>query len=122
AEGAMTGPSRHRLGFVLAALTFFAPMAAETQDQDGGACTKQADVYACRTEGYGSILNDDKAQARDEAMIDARRRALEQVAGVQVEAETITKNQALFDQLVRTSTKGIIQYDRVLEEAPTNDG
>lgn len=117
----MTGTSRHRAAVLLAVAALFVPMAAETQDQAGG-CTKQADVYACRTDGFGTVLNEDRAQARDEAIIDARRRALEQVAGVQVEAETIVKNQALFDQLVRTSTTGIIQYDRVLQEGLTNDG
>jgi hypothetical protein len=83
---------------------------------------RQGDVHVCQAEGFGTVLNQDVAQARDEALIDARRRALEQVAGVQVEADTLTRNQMLFDQLVRTQTRGVIQSDRVVEEAPTGDG
>ena len=111
--------SKHRAAMLLAALLLLAPMGVEPQTPG---CAKQGDVNICQTEGFGTILNLDVAQARDEALIDARRRALEQVAGVQVEAETITRNQALFDQLVRTQTKGIIQAERVLEEAATGDG
>lgn len=85
-------------------------------------CQSQKDIHVCQAEGFGTILAQDVAQARDEGLIDARRRALEQVAGVQVDAETITRNQALFDQLVRTQTRGLIQSDRVLEEGPTGDG
>lgn len=100
-----------------AALALVATAAAETT-----ACRPQGPVHVCQTDGFGTILNNDTAQARDEALIDARRRALEQVAGVQVEAETITRNQALFDQLVRTQTRGLIQADRVVDEGPTGDG
>ena len=111
--------SKRRTGTVVAVMLLFAPLGAETQ---APGCNKQGDVNVCQTEGFGTILNQDVALARDEALIDARRRALEQVAGVQVEAETITKNQALFDQLVRTSTTGVIQYERVLEDGATGDG
>ena len=86
------------------------------------ACRPQSDVYVCQAEGFGTILNNDTAQARDEALIDARRRALEQVAGVTVDAETITRNQVLFDQMVRIQTRGLITAERVLEEGATGDG
>lgn len=64
-------------------------------------CPRQGEVHVCQAEGFGTIPAQDVAQARDKGLIDARRRALEQVAVVQVDAETITRNQALFDQLVR---------------------
>lgn len=86
------------------------------------ACRPQSDVHVCQVEGFGTILNNDTAQARDEALIDARRRALEQVAGVTVDAETITRNQMLFDQIVRTQARGLITAERVLEEGATADG
>jgi hypothetical protein len=86
------------------------------------ACRQQGDIHVCQTEGHGSVVNNDVAQARDEALIDARRRALEQVAGVRVDAETITRNHMLFDQIVRTQARGLIQAERVLEEGQTNDG
>ena len=74
-----------RGGFFLAVLVLVAPMGAETQTQAPG-CPRQNDIHICQTEGFGTILNQDVAQARDEAFIDARRRALEQVAGIHVEA------------------------------------
>jgi len=108
-----------RLGSVLVLSGLLLGAPAGAQD---AVCRTQGAVHVCQTEGFGAILDNDTAQARDEALIDARRRALEQVAGVQVDAETITRNQVLFDQLVRTQTHGLIQADRVLEEGPTPDG
>lgn len=88
----------------------------------GTGCQAQGQVHVCQAEGFGTILNQDVAQAKDEAWIDARRRAVEQVAGVQVDAETITQNQVLFDDMVRAQARGVIQAERVLEEGPTGDG
>lgn len=85
-------------------------------------CRQQGDLHVCEAEGFGTVFGGDLAQARDEALIDASRRALEQVAGVQVDAETITRNQALFDQLIRTQSRGIIQSVDVLEDGKLPDG
>ena len=85
-------------------------------------CRQQGDLHVCEAEGFGTVFGGDLAQARDEALIDANRRALEQVAGVQVDAETITRNQALFDQLIRTQSRGIIQSVDVLEDGTLPDG
>src|SRR2546426_2970105 len=85
-------------------------------------CRQQGDVHACEAEGFGTVFGNDVAQARDEALIDAGRRALEQVAGVQVDAETITRNQVLFDQLIRTQSRGILQAQRILDEGRLADG
>jgi hypothetical protein len=87
------------------------------------ACQAQGEVHVCRTEGFGTILNNDVAQAKDEALIDARRKAVEQVAGVRVDAETITKNEVVFDDMVRTKSAGLIVNDRILPgEGRTADG
>ncbi len=80
------------------------------------ACKKQGDTYVCQAEGFGTVINNDKDQARDEARTDARRRALEQVVGVQLDAETITRNQVLVDQFVRSQTSGVVTSDRILED------
>jgi hypothetical protein len=94
-----------------------APTAAQSPT-----CQPQGEVHVCRTEGFASILSNDVAQARDEAIIDARRKALEQVAGVRVDSETVTRNEVLFDDIVRTKSSGFIKSDNVLEEARTPDG
>lgn len=93
-----------------------------TAGAQGASCRQQGDLHVCEAEGFGTVFGNDLAQARDEALIDASRRALEQVAGVQVDAETITRNQALFDQLIRTQSRGIIQSVDVLEEGKLPDG
>jgi len=98
-------------------------VAAATVGAQPSICRQERDVHVCQTEGYGTIINNDLAQAKDEAVIDGQRKALEQVAGVQVDAETITRNQVLFDQLVRTRTTGVIQTYRVLPgDGPLPDG
>lgn len=102
-------------GIVLAA-------ALGTAGAQSTSCRQQGDLHVCEAEGFGTVFGGDLAQARDEALIDASRRALEQVAGVQVDAETITRNQALFDQLIRTQSRGIIQSVDVLEEGRLPDG
>ena len=112
---------RRRLGPVISGIALLACGAGLAGAQTPG-CRQQGEVHVCEAEGFGTVLNDDVAQARDEALIDASRRALEQVAGVQVDAETITRNQALFDQLIRTQSRGIIQSVDVLEEGKLPDG
>ncbi|MBI3636100.1 MAG: hypothetical protein HY216_07775 [Candidatus Rokubacteria bacterium] len=85
-------------------------------------CRLEGDTHVCRTEGFGTIINNDRDQARDEARTDARRRAVEQVAGVQLDAETITRNQVLFDQLVRSQARGVVDRDRVVDEGMAGEG
>lgn len=107
---------------VVAAFGVLLSLLAAWQPVQAQECQAQAQVHVCQVVGYGTVINGDVAQARDEALIDARRRALEQTAGVQVDAETITRNQVLFDQMVRTQVAGIVQAERVLEDGVTGDG
>ncbi|MBI4279593.1 MAG: hypothetical protein HY660_14170 [Armatimonadetes bacterium] len=66
-------------------------------------------------EGVGAIYGGDEARARDEAVVDAYRRALE-AGGVHVQALTFVRNfQALADQ-VSTSTQGYLKGVRVVGE------
>jgi hypothetical protein len=113
---------RRRVAILITALLPLLVAGPIRMSAQAQACRQQGDVHVCQTDGFGSILNNDVAGARDEALIDARRRALEQVAGVRVDAETITRNQMLFDQIVRTQARGLIQAERVLEEGATGDG
>ena len=108
--------------FALAGCVVLGAGAPAPIDAQSTACQAQNDVHVCRTEGFGTILNNDTAQARDEALIDARRKAVEQVAGVRVDSETVTKNEVLFDDIVRTKTSGLIQSDRILDEGKTTEG
>ena len=85
-------------------------------------CQPRGEIHACVAEGFAPIVNNDLAQARDEAIADAQRKALEQVSGVWIDAETITRNRMLFDELVRTKTRGVVQNTNVLEAGKTPDG
>ncbi|MBN1424832.1 hypothetical protein JXA88_09775 [Candidatus Fermentibacteria bacterium] len=69
-------------------------------------------------EGVGTILSGDIAQARDEAIIDARVRALEQAVGVLVDAETLVQNELLLAATVRNTSSGLITAYKILEEGP----
>lgn len=101
------------------ALVLALPLLSSAQSN---ACRADGDVHVCRTEGFGTILNNDVAQAKGEAEIDARRRAVEQVAGVRVDTETVTRNEVLFDDIVRTRSAGLIRNDRIVEHGKTSDG
>jgi hypothetical protein len=73
-------------------------------------------------EGVGTILADDVAQARDEAIIDARVRVLEKAIGVLVDAEALVQNELLLSATVRNTTSGVIKRYDVIEEEATPDG
>lgn len=85
-------------------------------------CQPRGEIHVCVAEGFAPIVNNDQAQARDEAEADAKRRAVEQVSGVWIDAETITRNRMLFDELVRTKTRGVVQNSNILESGRTPDG
>ncbi len=88
----------------------------------GGAAPLAAQPRTVTAEGYGTIIGADTAQARDEAIVDARIRALEQVAGVFVDAKTLVENEMLLDSMVRDRTQGLVTSYKVLKEGPTGDG
>ena len=85
-----------------------------------GANAQQEEVI--RAEGCGTILAGDIPQAKDEALIAARVKAIEQVSAVLVDSEALLQNTLLFDAVVRTHATGYIKSDRILSEGPKPDG
>ncbi len=75
-----------------------------------------------RATGYGTVIAGDTGGARDEAIIDARARALEQVAGVFIDAETILENELILEATIRSTTSGLIADYRVVNEGTNPDG
>ena len=61
------------------------------------------------------------AKARDEALNDALRKAVEQGVGTFVSAELTVEQQRLVEEKIFTESKGYIQTYRVLREASTQD-
>ncbi|MBN2103127.1 hypothetical protein JW835_03710 [bacterium] len=66
--------------------------------------------------GMGSIINDDVAHARDDAIEDALRKGLEQVMGLMVSAETLVENYQLIEDNIFSKTQGYVQNYEVIQE------
>ncbi len=68
-------------------------------------------------EGMAAIRNNDKAMARDSAIEDALRKAVEQAVGTMVSSETRVENYQLLSDKIYTKTQGYIQNYRIISEA-----
>jgi len=66
--------------------------------------------------GEAAILNSDKLAAKDKALDDAKRKAVEQVTGVIVSSESLSKNFELISDNIYTKAKGYISKYTVVKE------
>jgi hypothetical protein len=69
-------------------------------------------------EGVGAIFGNDRAIARDQAIQDALRKAVEQAVGTLVSSETMVQNFQTLNDKIYTQTQGYIQSYRILSETP----
>jgi hypothetical protein len=69
-------------------------------------------------EGVGAVFGNDRAIARDQAIQDALRKAVEQAVGTLVSSETMVQNFQTLNDRIYTQTQGYIQKYRVLSETP----
>jgi len=74
-----------------------------------------------KVEGVGAIVNNDKAIARDNAIEDALRKAVEQAVGTLVSSETMVENFQLLSDSIYTKTEGYIQKYKIMSEAPAEN-
>jgi len=81
-------------------------------DQSGG---------AIEVEGYASIVGGHKDQAREAALQNAFRRAVEQVVGVAVESKTVVKDSELLNDKIFSKSRGFIKTYRILAEKAEGD-
>jgi len=72
-------------------------------------------------EGYAAITGGKKDIARDRALSDAFRRAIEQVVGVMVESETVVKNFELLNDRIYSQTAGYIKNYKIIDEKIEGD-
>lgn len=100
----MNIPMKHT-PWVLAALIAAAPVLAE--------------VKVVTVEGEAAIVDGDTAQAEKNAKRDARRKAIEQGAGVLVESNTIVRNFQMVSDEIATTAKGVITDE---QWGPLTDG
>lgn len=78
--------------------------------------TARAEVTETTVEGVAAITNGDKAIARDRALDDAKRKAVEQVAGAQVSAESISENFELVSDRIYSRASGFVKSYRIVNE------
>lgn len=74
--------------------------------------------HVVKVVGIGTILNNDKAMARDNAIEDALRKAVEQAVGTFVSSETMVENFQLLSDHIYTKTEGYIQNYKIISEVP----
>jgi hypothetical protein len=78
--------------------------------------TQTQDVTAT---GVAAVLQGDKAIARDTALNDALRKAVEQAVGTMVSSETVVENYQLIRDSILTKSQGYIQNYKVVGESPS---
>jgi hypothetical protein len=93
---------------LLASVALSAPALAETQEAE--------------VEGVAAVVKDDVAAARDRAIDDAKRKAVEQIAGSQVSAETITENFQLVEDRIYARASGFVKKYTIVSENKDGDG
>lgn len=71
-------------------------------------------------EGQAVISNSNEVAARDAARADAIRKAVEQVIGVYVSAESLTRNFELIRDEIYTRANGFAAIEKILEEGAQN--
>lgn len=72
--------------------------------------------------GYGAILANDLVKAKDDAVNDALRKAVEQVVGIMVDSKTITENFMLLEDKIYTKTSGYVQKYDIISSNKNIDG
>ncbi len=68
-----------------------------------------ADATSVSVQGMAAIVNDDVAMARDKAINDAKRKAVEQVAGTRVSSQSISENFQLVSDRIYARASGYVK-------------
>ena len=95
-----------RLNFILA-LCILGSTSVFAQDEDAQTVTAT---------GFGAILSGDRAKARDDAIQNALREAIQQVVGQMITSETVVENFTLLSDRVYSKTNGYIRTHKVIDE------
>jgi hypothetical protein len=77
---------------------------------------------AIEVEGVAAVVNNDIAVARDRAIDDAKRKAVEQVAGAQVSAQSITENFQLVEDKIYSRAAGFVKNYQIVSELKDDGG
>jgi len=82
----------------------------------------QDELREITTDGTASILNTDKAMARDVAIQDALRNAVEQVTGAVISSSTVVENAMVMEDNIYSKAKGYVKAYSVLSEGEADNG
>jgi len=87
-----------------------------------GLAIAQEATQTITTDGTASVLNGDKAQARDVATQDALRNAVEQVTGAVISSNTIVENAMVVEDNIYSKAKGYIKNYSIVSEGEADGG
>lgn len=82
----------------------------------------QDELREITTDGTASVLNNDKAMARDVAIQDALRNAVEQVTGAVVSSSTVVENAMVVEDNIYSKAKGYVKAYSILSEGEADNG
>lgn len=74
------------------------------------------EVETIEVRGEAAILDDDEAAARDKAIDDALRKAVESAVGTMISSETITENYQLISDRIYSRAKGYVRSYKIRDE------
>jgi len=97
--------------FGAAALAAALLASAGLTGQTGG-----SEIREVTAAGMGSIVNGDVAHAKDDAVEDALRNAVEQTLGTMIQSETLAQNFTVVEDNIFSKTQGYIQKYDILEQ------
>ncbi len=72
-------------------------------------------------EGVAAVVDGDVPIARDRALDDAKRKAVEQVAGTEIRSRTVTESFQLVEDEILARASGFVEAHRILDEAREGD-
>ena len=81
-----------------------------------------AEIRCIDSEGEAVIVNNDTPSAKIEAISRAKWSAIEQVAGVDVKAQSVVQNLMLVDEAIKREIKGAVSKYNVISAKTSNDG
>ena len=79
------------------------------------------DLKEVTATGMGSITGGDVAHAKDDAVEDALRNAIEQTLGTMIQAETLAQNFTVVEDNIYSKTQGYIQRYDIIKQGKSGD-
>ena len=82
----------------------------------------QSDTMRIQAEGFDAIIGNNEMHARDKALDQALRAAVEQAAGVIVDSETLVENFQLVSDRIYSKSRAFVQSYKIVSEGAQGDG